>query len=82
MAATYEDTIQRQDAIEWLAVNWPRFPDDFEGKGGISEKVFKNWRWVRLEMGTVVFANCIQECIRQYEVYQQYPYWVRLYDEK
>ncbi|EMH4161626.1 hypothetical protein RJ498_000841 [Pluralibacter gergoviae] len=63
----YIDAVLREDAIEHLIRTHQRFPQDVPpgASKNVSHRIFGNWRWVRLLDGEVVFANCIQECIRK-----------------
>ncbi|HEF7276276.1 TPA: hypothetical protein ACGBPZ_004572 [Yersinia enterocolitica] len=59
----YSDAIQYTDAMEWLLDNYQQFPDKVltsEACKEISNRMFKNWRWVLTLEGEVIFGNCIQ----------------------
>ncbi|CNF52129.1 hypothetical protein PGS49_19800 [Yersinia intermedia] len=59
----YSDAIQYTDAMEWLLDNYQQFPDKVltsEKCKEISNRMFKNWRWVLTLDGEVIFGNCIQ----------------------
>lgn len=61
----YQDAIFREDAMEYLIKHYSGFPDDVQAgpSRNVSERIFKDWRWVRCLDGEIVFANCIQACI-------------------
>ncbi|WP_373203384.1 hypothetical protein [Citrobacter amalonaticus] len=61
----YKDAIFREDAMEYLIKHYSGFPDDIQAgpSRNVSDRIFKDWRWVRCLDGEIVFANCIQECI-------------------
>lgn len=58
----------RCDAMEWLAENYPTFPDkmpDVPMKAEwCSESLFKGWMFIILLSGELVFADCLSPCIR------------------
>ena len=61
--------IDRCDAIEFLVNNFSEFPEIMpeivcEVAPGISENIFRNWRFVVLDDGELVFAKCLSPCIR------------------
>lgn len=62
-------TINRCNAIEWLAEHYPVFPvalpDDVPFRASwCSETLFEGWAFVVLECGELVFADCLSPCIR------------------
>ncbi|RAU43963.1 hypothetical protein DBY68_019365 [Pseudocitrobacter sp. RIT415] len=61
----YKDAILREDAMEYLIRYYSDFLDDIPTgpSRNVSDRIFKDWRWVRCLDGEIVFANCIQECI-------------------
>ncbi|HHE5697807.1 TPA: hypothetical protein ACPEY2_001696 [Citrobacter amalonaticus] len=61
----YKDSIFREDAMEYLIKHYSGFPDDIQAgpSRNVSDRIFRDWRWVRCLNGEIVFANCIQECI-------------------
>lgn len=60
--------ISRCDAMEWLAENYPVFPETMpsvrQRAEGISETLFRGWGFVVLINGELVFADCLSPCIR------------------
>lgn len=62
-------TLNRCDAMEWLAEHHPTFPDKMPGvpmkADWCSESMFKGWRFVLIETGEWVFADCLSPCIRE-----------------
>lgn len=62
---TYEDSIIRGDAMDFLLQTYSNFPSDVPAgpSNNVSDAQFKNWRWVRCPDGEIVFANCIQQAI-------------------
>jgi len=55
--------------MEFLANNFDRFPECMpemvrEVADGISEDIFRGWRFVVLETGELVFADCLSPCIK------------------
>lgn len=61
--------INRCDAMEFLFNNFEFFPDKMpelvrEVAEGISEDIFRGWRFIVLEEGELVFADCLSPCIR------------------
>lgn len=67
----YKDAVIREDAIEYLIRNYSGFLDDIPTgpSRNVSDRIFKNWRWVRCLDGEIVFANCIQEGINASDFY-------------
>ncbi|MDG0556556.1 hypothetical protein [Klebsiella quasipneumoniae] len=61
----YEDAIKREDAFEFLMKAYADFPEEipYGLNRNVSERIFKDWRWVRTLDGEIVFANCLQQCI-------------------
>lgn len=61
----YEDAVKREDAFEFLMKTYSDFPVDvpYGLNRNVSERIFKDWRWVRTLDGEIVFANCLQKCI-------------------
>lgn len=61
-------TLNRCDAMEWLAEHYPVFPANMSGvpmrTRWCSENLFNGWRFVLLESGEWVFADCLSPCIR------------------
>lgn len=59
--------LSRCDALEFLAVNYLVFPETMpnvrEVAEGVSENIFRGWRFVVLEEGELVFADCLSPCI-------------------
>lgn len=59
--------LSRCDALEFLAANYPLFPETMpnvrEVAEGISENIFRGWCFVVLENGKLVFADCLSPCI-------------------
>lgn len=63
------DHINRCDALEFIVNNFDVFPETMPGfvrevAPGISEEIFKGWRFVVLKDGELVFADCLSPCIR------------------
>lgn len=61
--------LNRCDAIEFLTENFDSFPESMPESvslvaEGISESIFKGWRFVVIDSGELVFADCISPCIR------------------
>lgn len=61
--------LNRCDALEFLANNFDQFPETMpelvrEVADGISEDIFRGWRFVVIESGELVFADCLSPCIR------------------
>lgn len=69
----YEDAVIREDAIEFLIRTYAEFPEDIPRgmSRNVSDRMFGNWRWVRLLDGEIVLANCLQECIRSEDFYSR-----------
>ncbi len=62
-------TIDRCNAMEWLAEHYPVFPaampEDVPLRASwCSGNLFECWSFVQLEDGELVFADCISPCIR------------------
>lgn len=57
----------RQQAAQWLAINYPKFPDMPEN---IGPNLFYGWRFIRGIDGVVYFANCIEPGITEAELQQ------------
>ncbi|QIU92124.1 hypothetical protein [Yokenella regensburgei] len=62
----YKDAVIREDAMEYLIRNYSEFLEEIPSGSSrnVSDRIFKDWRWVRCLDGEIVFANCIQEGIR------------------
>ena len=64
--------LSRCDAMEWLAANYPEFPDYMpdvpQAAKWISEPMFKNWRFVVLSDLRLVFANCVSPCVTKQDM--------------
>lgn len=60
--------LSRCDAMEWLAENYPIFPNkmpDVPMKADwCSGSLFNGWMFVILLDGSLVFADCLSPCIR------------------
>jgi len=61
--------LNRCDALEFLANNFDQFPECMpelvsEIAEGVSEDIFRGWRFVVLHDGELVFADCLSPCIR------------------
>jgi len=61
--------LSRCDALEFLTNNFDEFPSVMpscvvEIADGISESVFRGWRFVVIDTGELVFADCLSPCIR------------------
>lgn len=70
VAMTYDSyTIDRCNAMEWLAEHYPVFPgtmpEDVPLRASwCSDNLFEGWAFVLLEDGELVFADCLSPCIR------------------
>ena len=60
--------IERCDAMEWLAENYPDFPESMPDVkqlvDGISESLFRGWKFIVVE-DELLFADCLSPCIRK-----------------
>lgn len=58
--------IDRCDAMEYLVQNVEKFPTTIP-RGSrskhIGQRLFRDWCFVRLDDGNIVFANCLSPCI-------------------
>lgn len=61
-------TLSRCDAMEWLAENYPIFPDKMPDvpmrADWWSENLFRGWGFIILLDGSLAFADCLSPCIR------------------
>lgn len=57
----------RQQAAQWLAMNYPKFPDMQEN---IGTNLFHGWRFVRGVDEILYFANCLDYGITEAELQQ------------
>lgn len=53
--------IDRCDAMEYLVQNVKKFPTTIPQS--IGQRLFRDWCFVRLDDGEIVFANCLSPCI-------------------
>ena len=64
--------INRCEALEFLSRNFHDFPEHMpnvrEVAEGISENIFKGWRFVVIDSGELVFADCLTPCIRKIDL--------------
>lgn len=61
-------SLDRCDAMEWLAKTYRVLPDVIPAEmnqidGWCSAPLFKDWRFVVLDNGELVFANFLSPCI-------------------
>lgn len=64
--------ISRCNAIEFIKDRYNEFPlempDVKQIAKGISESQFEGWKFIILDDGELVFADCLSECIRKDDV--------------
>lgn len=68
--ASYIESLERTDALEWLVTHYDCFPTEI--KGGITKEIgptlYKQWRFIKLLDGELVFSDIgMNDCIREYD---------------
>lgn len=64
-------TINRCDAMEWLAKNLVEWPMEIVGGETeiVSMNMFNGWYFIQTMSGDIIFADCLLPCITETDFY-------------